>query len=130
MGGQGHIVSIGYRQLKVRACYQPLSCQRLIAERVTCGHADKGTGKKQDIKITGASTLGSDEVDRMVKDAEQYADEDKKQREAVDVKNQVSCSSVLIRDSLLSRCVPEHACYPVQELAECMLHRWVACMFC
>ncbi|CAL5222361.1 g4715 [Coccomyxa viridis] len=49
---------------------------------------DKGTGKKQDIKITGASTLGSDEVDRMVKDAEQYADEDKKQREAVDVKNQ------------------------------------------
>ena len=51
--------------------------------------ADKGTSKKQDIKITGASTLASDEVDRMVKDAEQYADEDKKQREAVDVKNQV-----------------------------------------
>ena len=40
-------------------------------------------------KITGASTLANDEVDRMVKDAEQYADEDKKQREAVDVKNQV-----------------------------------------
>ncbi len=37
--------------------------------------ADKGTGKKQDIKITGASTLGSDEVDRMVKDAEKFADE-------------------------------------------------------
>lgn len=55
--------------------------------------ADKGTGKKQDIKITGASTLASDEVDRMVKDAEQYADEDKKQREAVDVKNQVSFQS-------------------------------------
>ena len=51
--------------------------------------ADKGTGKKQDIKITGASTLASDEVDRMVKDAEQFADEDKKRREAVDVKNQV-----------------------------------------
>ncbi len=42
-----------------------------------CWHrcADKGTGKKQDIKITGASTLGSDEVDRMVKDAEKFADE-------------------------------------------------------
>lgn len=51
--------------------------------------ADKGTQKKQDIKITGASTLAGDEVDRMVKDAEQFADEDKKRREAVDVKNQV-----------------------------------------
>ena len=61
--------------------------------------ADKGTGKKQDIKITGASTLGSDEVDRMVKDAEQYADEDKKRREAVDVKNQACyslCSNIRI----------------------------------
>jgi molecular chaperone DnaK (HSP70) len=35
---------------------------------------DKGTGKKQDIKITGASTLPSDEVERMVKDAEKNAD--------------------------------------------------------
>jgi hypothetical protein len=54
-----------------------------------CLCADKGTGKKQDIKITGASTLAGDEVDRMVKDAEKFADEDKKKREAVDVKNQV-----------------------------------------
>lgn len=35
---------------------------------------DKGTGKKQDIKITGASTLPSDEVERMVKDAEKNAE--------------------------------------------------------
>ena len=49
---------------------------------------DKGTGKKQDIKITGASTLPSDEVDRMVKNAEQFADEDKKRREVIDAKNQ------------------------------------------
>lgn len=35
---------------------------------------DKGTGKKQDIKITGASTLPSDEVDRMVQDAEKNAE--------------------------------------------------------
>lgn len=49
---------------------------------------DKGTGKKQDIKISGASTLSSDEIDRMVKDAENNADEDKKRRDAVDTKNQ------------------------------------------
>ena len=53
-----------------------------------CARADKGTGKKQDIKITGASTLAGDEVDRMVKDAEKFADEDKKKREAVDTRNQ------------------------------------------
>jgi molecular chaperone DnaK (HSP70) len=51
--------------------------------------ADKGTGKKQDIKITGASTLAGDEVDRMVKEAEKFAEEDKKKREAVDIQNQV-----------------------------------------
>ena len=50
---------------------------------------DKGTQKKQDIKITGASVLSSDEVDRMVKDAEKFADEDKTRRDAVDTKNQV-----------------------------------------
>ena len=48
---------------------------------------DKGTGKAQDIKITGASTLSSDDVDRMVADAEKFADEDKTKREAVDVRN-------------------------------------------
>merc|ERR1719230_423293 len=49
---------------------------------------DKGSGKKTDIKITGASTLSSDEVERMVNESEMYADEDKKKREAVDTKNQ------------------------------------------
>ncbi|EYU22829.1 hypothetical protein ABFS82_03G112300 [Erythranthe guttata] len=49
---------------------------------------DKGTGKKQDITITGASTLPKDEVDKMVKDAEIYAKEDKEKREAIDTKNQ------------------------------------------
>jgi len=48
---------------------------------------DKGTGKKQDIKITGASTLSSDEVDRMVSEAEKFSEEDKKKREDVDVRN-------------------------------------------
>ncbi|KAL4420215.1 hypothetical protein ABPG77_011039 [Micractinium sp. CCAP 211/92] len=49
---------------------------------------DKGTGKKQDIKITGASTLPSDEVERMVKDAEKNAEDDRKARDLIDTKNQ------------------------------------------
>jgi L1 cell adhesion molecule like protein len=49
---------------------------------------DKGTSKKSDIKITGASTLSSDEVDRMVDEAEKFAETDKEKREAVDVRNQ------------------------------------------
>eukprot|EP00850_Spirogloea_muscicola_P022127 SM000278S10014 [mRNA] locus=s278:128631:133279:- [translate_table: standard] len=50
--------------------------------------SDKGTGKKQDITITGASTLPKDEVEKMVRDAEKFAREDKEKRDAVDVKNQ------------------------------------------
>ncbi|MFQ6645411.1 hypothetical protein Gotur_019431, partial [Gossypium turneri] len=49
---------------------------------------DKGTGKKQDITITGASTLPNDEVDRMVKEAEKFSKEDKERRDAIDTKNQ------------------------------------------
>jgi len=49
---------------------------------------DKGTGKEQSITITGASTLPSDEVDRMVKESEQNASEDKEKRERIDLKNQ------------------------------------------
>jgi molecular chaperone DnaK len=49
---------------------------------------DKGTGKEQSITITGASTLPSDEVDRMVRDSEQNAAEDKEKRDKIDTKNQ------------------------------------------
>nr|BAU61572.1 heat shock protein 70B [Gonium pectorale] len=49
---------------------------------------DKGTGKKQDIRITGASTLDKTDVERMVKEAERFAAEDKKRRESVETKNQ------------------------------------------
>jgi chaperone protein DnaK len=49
---------------------------------------DKGTGKKQDITITGASTLPSDEVQRMVSEAEKFSKEDKERRDAIDTKNQ------------------------------------------
>jgi L1 cell adhesion molecule like protein len=49
---------------------------------------DKGTGKQQDIKITGASTLSDDDVDRMVQDAEKFAAEDEEKKKAVETKNQ------------------------------------------
>jgi molecular chaperone DnaK len=49
---------------------------------------DKGTGKEQSIKITGASTLDKAEVERMVKEAERYAAEDKAKRERIEAKNQ------------------------------------------
>jgi molecular chaperone DnaK len=49
---------------------------------------DKGTGKEQSISITGASTLPSDEVDRMVKEAESNASADRERREKIDRKNQ------------------------------------------
>ena len=49
---------------------------------------DKGTGKEQSISITGASTLPSEEVDRMVNEAESNAAADKERRERIDRKNQ------------------------------------------
>lgn len=49
---------------------------------------DLGTGKEQSIKITASSGLSEEEIDRMVKDAEAHADEDKKQKEVVEARNQ------------------------------------------
>jgi molecular chaperone DnaK len=48
---------------------------------------DKGTGKEQSITITGASTLPTEEVEKMVQEAERNADIDKSKREQVDLKN-------------------------------------------
>jgi molecular chaperone DnaK len=49
---------------------------------------DKGTGKEQKITITASSGLGKDEVDRMMREAEAHADEDKKRRAVTDARNQ------------------------------------------
>jgi molecular chaperone DnaK len=49
---------------------------------------DMGTGKSQAMTITGGSALGKDEIDRMMKEAEAHADEDKKRREDAEVRNQ------------------------------------------
>ena len=48
---------------------------------------DLGTGKEQNISITASTNMSQDDIDKAVQDAERYADEDKKRREAVDAKN-------------------------------------------
>ncbi len=48
---------------------------------------DKGTGKEQHITITSSTNMSQEDIDRAVKDAEKFADEDRKQKEAVDTKN-------------------------------------------
>ena len=48
---------------------------------------DKATGKEQKITITGSTKLNDKDIDQMIKEAESHADEDKKKRETVEVKN-------------------------------------------
>jgi molecular chaperone DnaK len=48
---------------------------------------DLGTGKEQSMTITGGTALGKDEIDRMMKDAEAHAEEDKRLREEAEVRN-------------------------------------------
>jgi len=61
---------------------------------------DKATDKSQNIEIKGSSGLSDDEIDRMKKDAEEHADDDKKQRELVDVRNQSDSTIYQIRKQL------------------------------
>jgi molecular chaperone DnaK len=61
---------------------------------------DEGTGKDQKITITGSSGLDKDEIDRMTKEAELHADEDKKRRESVEVHNQLD-STIYQMEKLL-----------------------------
>ena len=48
---------------------------------------DKGTGKEQHIVITSSTNMSQEDIDKAVREAEKYAEEDKKQKEAVDVRN-------------------------------------------
>ncbi|KAL4601421.1 hypothetical protein ACB092_11G272000 [Castanea dentata] len=77
---------------------------------------DKGTGKKQDITITGASTLPSDEVDKMVKEAEKFAKEDKEKRDAIGTKNQAD--SVLYQTEKQLKELGDKVPGPVKEKVE------------
>ena len=49
---------------------------------------DKGTGREQHITITSSTNMSKEDIDRAVKDAERFAEEDRKQKEAVETKNQ------------------------------------------
>src|SRR5512145_792838 len=62
---------------------------------------DLGTGKEQKIEITGGSALSKEDIDKMIKDAEQYAEEDRKRREAVESRNQAD-SLVYTTEKFLS----------------------------
>ncbi|KAK4605345.1 hypothetical protein RGQ29_013423 [Quercus rubra] len=81
--------------------------------------ADKGTGKKQDITITGASTLPSDEVQRMVNEAEKFAKDDKEKRDAIDTKNQAD--SVVYQTEKQLKELGDKVPAPVKEKVEAKL---------
>jgi molecular chaperone DnaK len=49
---------------------------------------DRATGREQQVRITASSMLGKDDVDRMVREAQEHADEDRQRREAVETRNQ------------------------------------------
>ena len=49
---------------------------------------DLGTGKQQSVQITGGSALAKDDIEKMVRDAEEYAEEDRRLREEAEVRNQ------------------------------------------
>jgi len=57
---------------------------------------DKGTGKEQHITITSSTNMSKEDIDRAVKDAEKFAEADRKQKEAVEVKNRA--------DSMIFQC--------------------------
>jgi molecular chaperone DnaK len=62
---------------------------------------DLATGKEQSMQITGGSALGKDDIDRMVKEAEAHAEEDRKRREAVELRNEAD-NLVFRTEKLLS----------------------------
>jgi molecular chaperone DnaK len=55
---------------------------------LTVSASDKGTGKSQEIKITGSSGLSDEEVEKMVQDAEAHKADDEARKEVVDMRNQ------------------------------------------
>ncbi|EEJ53136.1 molecular chaperone DnaK [Mobiluncus mulieris] len=81
---------------------------------------DRGTGKEQSMTITGGSSLPKDEIDRMVKEAEAHAAEDKKRREDAEVRNGAEQAVYRIEKLLKDNAekLPEDAVAPVKEAVE------------
>jgi molecular chaperone DnaK len=67
---------------------------------LTVTATDKATSKKADIKITNSGGLNKDEIERMKRDAEQHAADDKKRRELVELKNKGDAMLIATRKSL------------------------------
>ena len=61
---------------------------------------DMGTGKEQSIRITASSGLSEDEVDRMVKDAEAHAQEDRQKKQLIEVKNEADSLIYTVKNTL------------------------------
>ena len=81
---------------------------------------DKGTGKEQHITITSSTNMSQEDIDKAVKDAERFAEEDKKQEEAVDAKNQAESAIFQIEKSMteLGDKVTDDEKKPVQDAIE------------
>ncbi|MDQ3275591.1 MAG: molecular chaperone DnaK [Actinomycetota bacterium] len=62
---------------------------------------DRGTGKEQSMTITGGSALSKDDIDKMIHDAEQYAEEDRQRKDAVEIRNQAE-SAVYTSEKFLA----------------------------
>lgn len=78
---------------------------------------DTATGKEQSMTVTGGSALGKEDIDRMVKEAEARAEEDKQRREAVELRNEAE-AAVFRTEKLLSdngEQLPEDVKTPVTE---------------
>ena len=67
---------------------------------LTVSAQDKGTGKSQEIKITGSSGLSDEEIEKMVQDAEANKAEDEKRKEVVETRNQADALIHQTRKSL------------------------------
>lgn len=67
---------------------------------VTVTAKDKGTGKEQKITIASSNKLSKDEIEQMVKEADTYAEADKKKVEAIEVHNQAETAVYTVRKSL------------------------------
>jgi len=61
---------------------------------------DLGTGKEQTIKITASTKLSKEEIDKMIKQAEEFAEQDKKKREEIEIKNQADTLAYSVERSL------------------------------
>ena len=81
---------------------------------------DLATGKEQSMTVTGGSALGKDDIDRMVREAEAHAEEDRKRREAVEMRNEADALAFRTEKLLAENAetLPEDIKAPVVEALE------------